>query len=228
MDKEFSDNLVEGLVNLRRYIIKDKPHIKKYEKIRKIHQEIVDSMDDYLCEQINNGTKSREMAICLDNSGLYIPVDLDSENIDDKSILSEIFVYKVYPSLKSITEEYIEKHKFRNAAKIKMLYAMNNSVVGLFKVINIDFDNCYVTYEDVFTHKTYKIIDITFSTIYKNLYKEKNLYVYNRLISYESITFGTGMHIKINSDDKKFKNFLKKHNYNKYSDLYRCLYLYYL
>ena len=63
---------------------------------------------------------------------------------------------------------------------------------------------------------------------YKNLYKEKNLYVYNRLISYESITFGTGMHIKINSDDKKFKNFLKKHNYNKYSDLYRCLYLYYL
>lgn len=29
MDKEFSDNLVEGLVNLRRYIIKDKPHIKK-------------------------------------------------------------------------------------------------------------------------------------------------------------------------------------------------------
>ena len=137
MDKEFSDNLVEGLVNLRRYIIKDKPHIKKYEKIRKIHQEIVDSIDDYLCEQINNGTKSREMAICLDNSGLDIPVDLDSENIDDKSILSEIFVYKVYPSLKSITEEYIEKHKFRNADKIKMLDAMNNSVVGLFKVINI-------------------------------------------------------------------------------------------
>ena len=137
-------------------------------------------------------------------------------------------MYKVYPSLKSITEEYIEKHKFRNAEKIKMLDVMNNSVVGLFKVINIDFDNCYVTYEDVFTHKTYKIIDITFSTIYKNLYKEKDLYVYNRLISYEGIIFGTGMHIKINSDDKKFKNFLKKHNYNKYSDLYRCLYLYYL
>lgn len=140
--------------------------------------------------------------------------------------------YKLQTLMHNVNKETLikqhEKHKFRNAEKIKMLDAMNNSVVGLFKVINIDFENCYVTYEDVFTLKTYKIIDITFSTIYKNLYKEKDLYVYNRLISYEGITFGTGMHIKINSDDNKFKNFLKKHNYNKYSDLYRCLYLYYL
>lgn len=219
-------DITNGLINFRKLLIKNRPEIKLYEKTRELYEDVLDSLENYLIKVIAN--KSTEMTKCLEKENFNYLIDFDSRDEDNKSILLEMFIYKVSLNFKSITEEYIEKNKFRNVEKIKMLDAMNNSVVGLFKVINIDFDNCYVTYEDIFTHKTYKIIDITFSTIYKNLYKEKDLYVYNRLISYEGITLGSGMHIKINLDDNKFKNFLKKHNYNKYSDLYRCLYLYYL
>ena len=33
--------------NLRDFLLKDKPHIKKYKKARKIHREIIDSMMRY-------------------------------------------------------------------------------------------------------------------------------------------------------------------------------------
>ena len=37
---------------------------------------------------------------------------------------------------------------------------MKNSYVGLFKIIKVDREEIYVYYQDVFTNKKFKIIDI--------------------------------------------------------------------
>ena len=222
------NDLIVDLVNLRKMMLKNNPTIKKYNKARKLHGEILRSMSEYFGNPLVYESKTEEMDESIYQCGINRDIALKANDESDNTILTEIFTYKVFPTLKSITEEYIEKHKFRNAEKIKMLHAMNNSIVGLFKIIDIDYDTCYVTYEDVFTHKKYKLIDVSCATLYKSVYKERDLYIYNRLITYENITFGTGMQIEINTGNKKFKDFIKKHNYKKYSDLYRCLYLYYL
>ena len=220
------DNLdiINGLVNFRKLLIKNRPEIKKYEKIRKLHEDVLYSLENYLIKNIDK--KSNETTKCLTNEKFFYPIDLDSRSESNRSILFEIFIFKTHPDLKSITEEYVEKNKFRNPDKIKMLNAMNNSVVGLFKVVDVDFDSCIVTYEDVFTHKKYKLMDISFSTIYSKSYD--GIYMYNRLITYDNITFGTGSPISFLNSDKKVKDFIKKHNYKNHSNLYRCLYLYYL
>ena len=58
--------------------------------------------------------------------------------------------------------------------------------------------------------------------------KDYDVYIYNRLITYEDITFGTGMHIVASSNNKELLKFIKNHNFNKCSSYSRCLMLYYI
>ena len=51
-------------------------------------------------------------------------------------------------------------------------------------------------------------------------------YSYNRIITYNGISLGTGMHCVMTSDNEEFIYFIKNHNYNKCSDFSRCLLLY--
>ena len=104
---------------------------------------------------------------------------------------------------------------------------MKDSIVGLFKIINYDGMTGYVTYQDVFTNKKYKIIDI-FSSSLELLYKDKEVYIYNRLITYDGITFGTGLPCSFVGNNKSLKEFIKKHKYNSCSDFSRCLMIYYI
>ena len=80
------------------------------------------------------------------------------------AVLTELFIYKNYPTLVSVTEVYLQKHKFRKEEKIKMLNSMMNSYASLFKIVDIDSKNGYVIYEDVFTKQKFKIIDIAMSS----------------------------------------------------------------
>lgn len=59
---------------------------------------------------------------------------MDSNDIDDKTILNDLFMYKNHFKLMSITKIYLQKNKFRNEEKLKMLNSMKNSYLGLFKV----------------------------------------------------------------------------------------------
>ena len=125
----------------------------------------------------------------------------------------------------SITEIYLQKNKFRNEEKIKMLNSMKNSYVGLFKVIDTDRNDGYITYEDVFTKKKFKVIDIAMSSTLK-VDKKRMIYVYNRIITFDDISFGTGIHCMMTSEHKLLKEFIKKHKYKNCSDFSRCLLLY--
>lgn len=44
---EISNILLDGIINLNRLMLKNKPHIKKYNKLRKLHDEILDNMENY-------------------------------------------------------------------------------------------------------------------------------------------------------------------------------------
>lgn len=183
-------------------------------------------MESYIIDEKYNIADSYN-SICDDVGSEIIGLDfvLDSNDVDDRTILNELFMYKNHPKLTSITEIYLQKNKFRNAEKAKMLNSMKNSYVGLFKVIDVDIDNGYITYEDVFTNKKFKVIDIAMSSTLK-IDKKRMIYFYNRIITFDEISFGTGIHCMMTSEHKLLQKFIKKHNYKKVSDFSRCLLLY--
>ena len=227
-DELFADDMRNIMLNMRRHMLNRKSYIKKYNKYRKIHADILESMASYILDgkydfgkYISELNKDREVSSVENLKGF----DLSSDNPDDVSIIAELFVYKNLKEVPSVTEIYLEKNKFKNEDKVKLLKAMNESYVGLFKVVDIDFDNAYVTYEDVFTKKRFKVIDISMST-FSEVDKNSPIYLYNRVITVDGISFGTGIHCNINYKNKEFKKFLKEHDYENGTDFYRCLVLY--
>ena len=211
------------LINLNRLRLNRKAHIKKYNKLRILHSEIIDNMEDYILNNKYNIEKFKN--IIKDEFENANNIKLDIYNDDDSTILLELFVYKNHPKIPSITDIYLKNNKFRNKEKVKMLEAMKNSYVGLFEVIDVDVSDGYVTYRDVFTKKKFKIIDIAMSSTLQ-ISKNKKVYLYNRVITYEDISFSTGIHCNFTSDSKELKKFIKSHNYKNNYNFTRCLMLY--
>jgi hypothetical protein len=214
------------LINLNKFQLNSKKHIKKYNKLRKLHGEIIDSMENYILDdKYNMNDYFNSIYNDIHKEIPELDFYLDFDDVDDRTILNDLFMYRNHPKLKSITEIYLQKNKFRNEEKIKMLNSMKNSYVGLFKVIAADRNDGYITYEDVFTKKIFKVIDIAMSSTLK-IDKKRMLYAYNRIITFDDISFGTGIHCIMSSNHKLLKEFIKNHKYNKYSDFSRCLFIY--
>lgn len=53
---------------------------------------------------------------------------------------------------------------------------MKNSYVGLFKVVSADRENGYVTYQDVFAKKRFKVIDVSMSSTFSDR-KDRTVYI---------------------------------------------------
>lgn len=214
------------LVNLNKINLNRKPHIKKYNKLRKLHSEIINSMLEYVdLGKYNIVDNFNLISDYIFNETKGLEFNLNFNDSDDITILLELFIYKNHEKLPSITEIYLEKNKFRNKEKVNLLNSMKNSYVSLFKVVGVDMENGYVVYEDVFTKKRVKVIDIAMSSTLK-IDKKRMVYMYNRIITYEDITFTTGMHCLMTSSNNKLKRFIEKHKHNKCSDFSRCILLY--
>ena len=189
IDEELKDMLSNAVVNLRKFLLKQKPHIKKYYKWRKVHGEIIDSMYSYINTGkyvINNELQKvgKELLKEVNGNAKILKFDLDLRNNLEVNLFIELQVYKNHPKMLSLTEEYIAKNKFRNKEKLELLEAMNNSFISFFKIIDKDFDG-YVTLVDLVTEKEYKIIDVALSN---PMYKS-NLYIYSRIFSIDGINF---------------------------------------
>lgn len=220
------EEIYNMLVNLNRFQLNKKDHIKKYNKLRKMHGEILDSMQNYIFSGRYDTRKyddivDSELSKVVDN----FDIDFDLNNDDDITIFLELFVYKNHPDIPSVTDIYLKNNKFKNLDKIKLLECMKNSYVGLFKVIDVDRINGYVTYQDVFTKKKFKIIDIAMSSTLV-IDKNRQLYTYNRIITYDTISFASGIHCNFSSESKQLMKFISEHNYQKCCSFIRCLLLY--
>lgn len=236
MDKSFNsmfdniplEDMSNLLINFSKLRLNRMEHIKKYNKLRNLHSDIMESMDSYISDKKYN---VEEYFNVITNDVLREigggEFELNTYNSGDKNIFFELFLYKNHKKIPSVTDVYLEKKKFRNEEKLKLLNSMKNSYVGLFKIVDVDKNNGYVFYEDVFTHKKFKVIDISMSSTI--LIDEKiPIYVYNRVITYEDISFGTGIHCMFKGENKSLQNFIKTHKYYKCSDFSRCILLYML
>lgn len=228
-NKEFDlrEKAADFIINLNKmFFLNDKEHIKKYYKARKIHSNVLNSMISYV-EKGNYPVVDyfNEIINDVKREVRNLQIDIDNQKHNDAIIFNELFFYKNHSKIPFLTEKYIEMKKFKDVEKIKMLYAMKNSTVGLFKKIKYDQENGYVTYQDVFTNKKYKVIDISMSSL-GELYKDVEIYCYDRIINYDGILFGTGIPCVFTGENKSLKEFIKHHNYKTCSDFSRCLMLY--
>lgn len=226
LENKSQSEISSMLINFNKLQLNRKKHIKKYNKLRKLHSEIIDSMEKYIMDgKYNISDYYNYIYNDIDKEISELDINLDLNDDDDRTILNELFMYKNHPKLMSITEIYLQKNKFRNEEKLKMLNSMKNSYVGLFKVIDADRNDGYITYEDVFTKKKFKVIDIAMSSTLK-VDKKRMIYFYNRIITFDDISFGTGIHCMMTSDHKLLKEFIRNHKYRNCSDFSRCLLLY--
>ncbi len=226
MEEVEARNFQNLMYNLNRMRLNNKEHIKKYSNIRKTYNEIVQSMLQYIYNgnyNIIDNYKTIYNDVKDEIKG--IKVDLRFENENDITILSDLFMYKNHPKLTSIIEIYLKKNKLKNKDKVKILNCMNNSYIGLFKIVGVDPLNGYVTYEDVLTKKKYKIIDVSMSSTLI-IDKNNSLYMYNRIITVDDISFGTGLHCAMTSKNELLQKFIKSNNYKKVSNFSRSIILY--
>ena len=105
-----------------------------------------------------------------------------------------------------------------------MLNSMLNSVAGLFEITNTDKELGEVHLRDVLTGKEYCITDIGLSSNFNN----ENFYMYMRIITYDGISFGTGLNLVFNKRDKFICNWIKENlkNYNDRHEIIRFQELY--
>ncbi len=220
------EDMISLLTDLNRMQLERRSYIQKYYKLRKLHSEVVDSMLKYMTSSkysIEESLNKVMPSVSKEINYTYKKLDINDE--DDGNILAELLIYKNHPYLQSVTEIYMEKQKFKSKSKIKMLECINNSYVGLFKVIKTDAKEGYITLEDVFTKKTFKVIDVALSSSFK-VENNPTLYTYNRIITYDNISYTTGIHCIMSSNNKKLMKFIDTHKYNECSDFSRCLMLY--
>lgn len=222
------------IVEMQRYLVrmkmdslKRKQHVKKYTKVRELYSEIVDNMQKYILNnEYDLKEKSKVIYDDIQKELGYYNYKFKVSDSSDMSIIYDSYIYKTHPKLESVVEIYLKNNKYEKEEYIKMMKAMNDSYVGLFKIIETDSENGYVTLEDVFTKKRFKTIDIALSTTINLANINFDIYCYNRIITYGGVSFGTGINAMALSKNKLITNFIENHKYDEHTDFARGLMFY--
>lgn len=200
-DLELFHNLQDVAVRFARLQNRKKPHIKKYHKTRELHQEIIDKMCKYHdehfeeCDKImKDGFKGYMKNICFDMR----------DNLDEK-IFMDLLMHPYFED--SLCELFLRKKKVRSEKNISMIQAMIDSSISVYKVVDVDRLNCYVTLEDVLTSKKVTIVDERLSIVGGNL---NAVFFVMRIITWEGISFQTGTTMAFNKNDPRIRKWIKR------------------
>ena len=98
------------------------------------------------------------------------------------------------------------KGRFKKPDKVEFLHSMLNSVAGLFEVTKIEQSEGYVCLKEVFTGIEHRIIDIAMS----GLQNSDDYYIYLRVITYNGISFGTGLNFTFKKNDPFIRQYIKR------------------
>lgn len=228
-DLNLNLNLAQILNNLQNFMLKDKPHIKEYKKIRNLHSEIVDSMINYYYNGKFEFEVSKEDMEEIEDKILGLDVDsmctkFDTETDLGVQSLANIMFYKNGKNIPCITEKYIKENRYRKPEKIELLNCMLNSKASLFETIRTEREQGYVYLKDVFSGEEYCVTDIARSANSHN----DQYYIYSRIITYNGISFGTGLGLPFKNKDKFINDWISKNKkeYDKKQELVRFLELY--
>jgi preprotein translocase subunit Sss1 len=240
--QEQQEALMTMLVNLNRSLLDDKPHIKEYKKIRRLHGEIVNGMMEYYHEdkfqrQVITDIESEEDSEPKERIVTLLEATFDYDTREGAQALCEHIVYKAAPNVTCITEDFLNKHRYRKPEKIEFLQAMLDSYVGLFEITATDRQEGYAYLKDVFTDREFKITDTSICAS-PNF---ENYYMYTRVITYHGISFGTGLSLIFGKTDpfitkyiereregfqarEEFRRFIELYNrFSKYSNKHRVV-----
>jgi len=229
-------NIKNAINNLRRILLDKKPHIKEYNKMRKMHEEISDTMVQYYQDGkfkkiIDTNFIPDPAAETQSSSGNQAnnPVHLLETNFNMETGegyhgFYNILIYKSSPNINCITEDFIKNCHYKKPEKIEFPQSMLDSKAGLFEVTAIDTDEGYAYLKNVFTNEEHKICDIGLSG--EQGYGE--FYLYTRIIKYHDISFGTGLNLVFKKTDNFIINHIQEHkkNFLPYGEHYRFLLLY--
>lgn len=218
---EMMSNLLNGMQNL---LLKNEPHIKEYRRIRKLHNEILESMMKYL-EQGKFKLKIDRNMEDIGKEGIsYINCKFDTSTELGIQAMANAMVYKNACNMNCITEEFIKNNRYKTQEKIELLESMLNSEAGLFEITRTDREKGQVYLRNVLNNKEYCITDIGFSSNLRN----DTIYVYTRVITYHGISFGTGLNIAFDKKDdfigewiqENLKDFDTKQEISRFMELY--------
>lgn len=224
--------IINAINKMRRISLDKKSHIKEYDKARKLHGEIVDSMVQYYesgkfrQKQTIDYIAAHNHKKKLDFKQLHLlQSEFDLETRVGVQSLYDLLIYKVAPHMNCITEDFIQNHRYRRVDKLEFLQSMLDSKLGLFEVVGVDFKEAYAYLKEVFSGAEYKITDIGLSGSGESF---AEVYLYTRIIQYKGVCFGTGLNYIFAKDDSFVKNYISKYkkNYAPEEELHRFIELY--
>ena len=186
------------LNNMQNLLLKNKPHIKEYKKIRKLHDEIVESMLKYWQKEKFELKFDNNVENIDKNKMSNISSKFDANTELGMQAIANVLVYKNSCNMNCITEEFMKSKKYRSQEKIQFLESMLNSEAGLFEIIETDRVEGQVHLKNVLNNKKYCVTDIGLSS---NLHNDK-IYLYTRIITYNDISFGTGFNMAFDKNDE--------------------------
>lgn len=226
-EEELMNKLYQLQNNFRNFLLKDKPHIKKYKKARKIHGEIIDSMMHYFESSKYKETieKQYKEAIKQKNDNVYqLDIIFDTRTQLGIQALANIVIYKNIENMDCITEEFLKTNRYKKKEKEEFLKSMLDSKAGLYEIIKTDFEEAQVYLKNVLNGEVIKLTDIGMSGNKNNA----GHYFYTRIISYSDINFGTGLSLIFDKKDKFIQKWIRdnKKDYNKKQEIFRFLELY--
>lgn len=138
MNRETDDgDLMSGLINVRGYLLKDKEHVKKYRKLRRVHSDVIDDMVKYIDDNDYHLRVSGDILEELKLNGLKI-LKKKSDNYDDQMFYYVLFMFNNYEKLKSIARVFIDEKKYSSSIKRDILKGMDEAYTGLFEIVDVD------------------------------------------------------------------------------------------
>jgi hypothetical protein len=226
-EENYIDKLYQIQNNLRDFVLKDKSHIKKYKKARKIHGEIMDSMMRYFENSKYQENIEKHYFEIIKQKGNNINISdtfFDTRTQLGAQALANVVIYKNIENMECITEEFLKDNRYKKEEKKEFLKSMLDSKAGLYEIIKTDFEEAQVYAKNVLNGEIICITDIGMSGNKDNT----GHYFYTRIISYDDINFGTGLSIIFDKKDKFIQKWIKdnKKDYSKKQEIIRFLELY--
>ena len=183
-EREMFMNMIFKMAN---YMHERSAIFKKYKNARRVHQEVINSMMDYLNK---NDINPDEVLMSLKRD-----LELDLNQNLDNHIFADLVIYPHIPEYECITQLYLRKRRLRNIEKVRMLESMMNSYYSVFNIVKRNEEDGVVTLYDVIRHENIDIVDGKLGMNYKG-----DQYIVLRIIQFDDIKFQTGLVMIIDND----------------------------
>jgi hypothetical protein len=209
------DEFINGINNIRMYLLKGKPYIREYFKLRNMHSEIINAMIKYYHDGKFKRKEITDAVPEINNKNPLLHLIQSDFNLKTRvgaQAFYDMMIYKTAYNLNCITEDFIEKNRYRKPEKMEFLRSMLNSKLGLFVITGTSFKNGYAYFKEVFTGAEYKIIDIGLS----GQANYNDVYIYTRIITHKGISFGSGLNFIFYKTDNFIKDHIRQHKKDYY------------